>query len=141
MHMERSGKIFLSVISLSVATVILVTGYTFLIQKDYNFIVEAACEPSSEICFHRDCSSGECPPNELAYYKTFLISAGDFRKCSDNSCAQECASTAIRCEEIVCDESAGEECSVIQKRALIEMEILEENFVPIERDDLDSPTP
>ena len=109
--MERSSKLFLWIISLSVAAVIVATGYKFLIQKDYHFIVEAACDPSAESCYQRDCDTVECPPNELAYYKVFTVSAADFPQCSDNSCASECATGAIRCEEIACDQANGDKCT------------------------------
>lgn len=111
--MERSSKLFLWIISLSVVAVVAVTGYKFLIQKDYDLIVEAACDHDSAICFHRDCNETECPPNGLEYYKTFSVAAADFPKCSDNSCVQECASGAVACEEIICDEENGDECAVV----------------------------
>jgi hypothetical protein len=113
--MEPSSKAFLSIMSFSIVAVIAATGYKFLIQKDYRFIVEAECDSSMEACFHRDCTETECPPNELEYYKTFSVAAADFPKCADNSCAAECARGAIRCEEIPCDADAGDECSSNEK--------------------------
>lgn len=109
--MERSSKLFLWAISLSVAVVIIATGYKFLIQKDYNFLVEAECNPSTETCFHRDCTVVECPPNHLQDYKKFSVPASDFPKCSSDSCATECANHTITCKEIVCDKVAGDECT------------------------------
>lgn len=126
--MEKSSKILLWVISLSVVAVILSTGYKFLIQKDYDFIVEAACDPLAEACFYRDCSEGDCPPNELEYYKTFLVPASDFPRCSDNSCAPECSSETIACEEIICDEAEGEDCSVVEEDEFLDSEDVPESL-------------
>ncbi|HYF28763.1 MAG TPA: hypothetical protein VEA36_00145, partial [Candidatus Paceibacterota bacterium] len=49
------------------------TAWLYLGEKEYPFIVEAACDPSVETCFHRACSdtsnTGDCPPNALEDYK------------------------------------------------------------------------
>ncbi len=86
--------------------------YKFYLAKNYNFIVEAACNPESETCFYRDCTdaSVDCPPNSLSFYKKFIIKAGDFDACTDNSCARECREKMIRCLPLYCDESAGDVC-------------------------------
>ncbi len=113
--MEASSKALLWAISLSVVAVILSTAYLFLVLKNYDFVVEASCDPAAEEgCFYRDCSTGECPPNELEYYRVFLVSAKDFDSCSDNSCLKECTEGSIRCEEVTCDAEAGDDCTIIE---------------------------
>jgi hypothetical protein len=96
------------------ATVILVIGvsfYKFFWLKDYDFIVEASCDPSIESCYVRDCSTpGDCPPNELEVYKMYVISAGDFSACKDDSCLIECTNGTIACQEVLCGESEEDEC-------------------------------
>lgn len=112
--METSNKIFLWLIALSVVAVILSTAYKFTLQKNYDFIVEASCDPTSEACFYRNCDDEECPPNGLENYKVFLINAADFQKCSDNSCTIQCSENSISCEEIICGESEEDICSFHQ---------------------------
>lgn len=110
--MNKPSKIFLALITLSVLLVIIATAYKFLWLKDYNFYVEAVCDPEIEICFYRDCSiPDDCPPNGLEHYRAFEVPAGDFSNCSDNSCLAECVSGKIQCNELICDESEGYECS------------------------------
>lgn len=110
--MERSGKVLLWVLFLSILAVISATGYKFLIQKDYDFVVEASCDSNTETCFYRDCSTGDCPPNGLEYYRVFLVNAADFESCSDNSCLKECEAGLFSCQEIMCGESEEDECSI-----------------------------
>lgn len=107
------GKGFLIIIGLMVVVVIGATGWRYLINEHYDFVVEASCDPSTETCFYRDCSTGECPPNELENYKVFTIEAKDFDSCEDNSCKRECEEGIIACEELVCGDSEEDECAVI----------------------------
>ncbi len=123
--MEKSTKVLLWILSLSVVAVIASTGYKFLVLKDYNFIVEAPCDPAGEVCFTRDCSTGDCPPNELENYRIFSVPAGDFPKCADNSCLDECVSGLIPCEETVCGDDPADECA-----EMIETEPETENDQP-----------
>ncbi len=85
--------------------------YKYFLNKNYPFLIEAPCSQENENCFVRDCSSGECPPNELEYYKQYYISAADFEKCIDDSCADECSSEEIKCEQVVCGELPEDTCS------------------------------
>lgn len=110
--MNISDKTFLSVISLSVAVAILSTAYIFLIRKDYKFVIEAPCDPALDTCFSRDCSGGECPPNEYEEYRIFTIHARDFEMCSDSTCLKECVSGTLSCAETVCGESEEDVCAV-----------------------------
>lgn len=105
-------KALFTLISILVLVVIVSNFYTFYFQKNYDFVVETSCE-AGELCFIRDCGDGECPPNELEQYKLFMLNAADFGSCSVNSCEFACESGRIRCEEILCDESAGDTCVLI----------------------------
>ena len=110
--MEKSDKIFLWVIGLSVVGVILATGYNFLFAQNYDFYVEAPCDPATQTCFERDCSEVDaCPPNNLSTYRAFYIKAAQFKKCADNSCLMECTSGAISCEEVVCGDAEEDMCT------------------------------
>ena len=110
--METSDKLFLWIMVLSVVAVIITTAYLFLWRKDYTFVVEAPCDSATELCFYRDCED-YCPPNGLATYRVFEVSAADFSTCSDNSCLRECTSGLLDCSEVFCDVEAGDECSVV----------------------------
>jgi hypothetical protein len=109
--MKPSDKAFLASISLLIVAAICAAAYHFLVQKDYAFIVEAPCDPAQDTCFVRDCSGGECPPNELEHYRMFSVQAADFDTCADNSCLHECQQGDIACTEIVCGESEEDECA------------------------------
>ncbi|MEK7462311.1 MAG: hypothetical protein AAB618_01945 [Patescibacteria group bacterium] len=89
---------------------ITLSAYTrFIFAKDYSFYIEAACDPSSEICFLRDCEE-YCPPNELEHYKAFTIPAAAFEQCSDNSCSNICEEGSV-CERIECGASEEDVCT------------------------------
>jgi len=109
--MSISDKSFLTTISLLVILTILSTAYIFLVRKDYDFIIEAPCDPALDTCFSRDCSDDECPPNGLELYRVFSVRAADFPTCSDNSCLQECMQGSIACTETVCGESDEDICA------------------------------
>lgn len=116
--MERSDRWVLSLISLSVLAVLGVTGWMFLVEERYDFVVEAACDPATETCFYRECSDlsnlGDCPPNGLENYKIYVLNAADFYSCEDNSCAHECRTGTIKCEEVLCGENEEDECAVYE---------------------------
>lgn len=109
--MDKSSKLLLWVLSLSVVVTIAVSTYNFLIVKNYDFIIEAECSPETENCFYRDCEEEECPPNGLSSYKSYIISAADFDKCQEDSCSRECRSGTLSCQEIICGESSDDFCS------------------------------
>lgn len=89
--------------------------YHYYISKNYDYLLEASCDPSFEKCFSRDCelSPDDCPPNGLSDYKQFIIKAYDFPKCKDNSCKSECEEGTISCEEIMCGELEEDICTEI----------------------------
>ncbi|MES3004652.1 MAG: hypothetical protein V4690_00905 [Patescibacteria group bacterium] len=76
--------------------------YKYYYTKDYYFLVEATCDPETQVCNFRDCENEPdlCPPNGLSYYNEYQIKAYDFPKCSDNSCKLECENQTIYCELI-----------------------------------------
>ncbi|HVU06203.1 MAG TPA: hypothetical protein VHE10_00165 [Candidatus Paceibacterota bacterium] len=85
--------------------------YTFYYEKDYDFLVEAPCDASAHTCFVRECDDGDCPPNDLSSYREFHVKAADFGSCADDTCAAECESGKMACEERICDTAAGDACS------------------------------
>jgi hypothetical protein len=82
----------------------------YFYTKNYDFFVEAPCDPLKNVCFIRDCDDG-CPPNGLEEYRVFTLSASDFNFCKDNSCLDECTSGSITCEETMCGDSEEDECT------------------------------
>ena len=80
--------------------------YKYYYTKDYDYLVEAKCNPETEQCNFRDCENEPdiCPPNGLSYYKEYYIKAYDFPKCSDNSCEIECSNGTINCVLISSEE-------------------------------------
>lgn len=116
--MKIKGKILLDRILTLLFFLLLIsalglTFYKFYYLKNYEYLVEAPCDPDSEVCFQRDCetSPDDCPPNGLSDYKQFHVTAKDFFKCSDDSCVMECSSGAIDCEQILCGDSPEDMCS------------------------------
>ena len=95
-------------------SVIFVVGQTLYIQtfsKDYLFFVEAPCDPAVNECYVRDCSIlDECPPNDLATFRTFQLPASRFEYCSDNSCLNICPSETYFCEELPCSDQEDYSC-------------------------------
>lgn len=94
-------------------------------------MVEASCDPTESICYYRDCSTGECPPNELEYYHVYLVGATDFEFCSDESCGNECRDGLIMCEEVACDLEVGDDCTAIEDYATImDLSEVEDEYWP-----------
>ena len=110
---DKVTKILFIFVSALVLAAIANNFYTFYFQKDYKFIVETPCNSTEQTCFIRDCSDGECPPNELERYRTLSINAADFAQCANDSCLNECTNGSIQCKEIFCDESVGDACTVL----------------------------
>ena len=97
----------------SVGLAIVSAFLKFFYFKNYDYIVEARCDPAVEKgCFYRNCdvSLGECPPDNLMYYKQYMVKARDFNVCDDNSCEKQCLEGAIQCTVIFCDLSKGDIC-------------------------------
>jgi len=111
---NTKGRVFWVLIFVILLLPIGSSFYEYLYTKDYDYLIEAQCDPLKEICFSRDCSiADECPPNNLSNYKEFYVRAYDFEKCSDNSCEIECAKGLIACTPVLCDEPAGDICTTL----------------------------
>ncbi|MBP9715627.1 MAG: hypothetical protein KBD48_00335 [Candidatus Pacebacteria bacterium] len=101
----KSHNVFLYILLISCAVVIATSFYFFYFKKDYNFIVETACDNTKETCFYRDCSiDGECPPNNLSYYNQYTIKARDFSACVNEDCTSAIQSGAVQGEKTECTE-------------------------------------
>jgi hypothetical protein len=87
--------------------------YRYYYTQNYDYILEAPCDPVKEVCYTRDCAIVECPPNGLSNYKVFFVKAYNFVKCSDNSCAKECEAGLIACVSVPCGESENDDCTDI----------------------------
>lgn len=117
---DKNSNWFLWLIGISCLVAIFVSFYFFYFTKDYNFIVETACDTSKETCFQRDCTNpDDCPPNGLSVFKRYNLNAGDFNKCINGDCTNACETGAIKCEPIECaeDEEMGETCSTLETSA------------------------
>ena len=103
------GRIIWITVAVAIVYVTWFNFYKFVITKNYDFYVEAPCNPESETCYLRDCED-YCPPNGMAEYKIWMLSAADFADCSDETCAAECESGTVKCEEVPCNPEIGD-CS------------------------------
>ncbi len=105
-------RVFLALVFILLVLPIAFSYYKYYYTKDYDYIVEANCDPFIEICFSRDCSlPDECPPNGLSNYKMFIVKGYDFNKCLDNSCEDECSNNLINCTTITCGDSDEDVCT------------------------------
>lgn len=107
---------FIWALLLCCLAVILSSFYFFFYKKDYDFIVEVACDSAKEICFSRDCTNpDDCPPNELSTFKRYSLNASDFKYCENEDCAQVCEIGQIKCEPVTCapDVETGESCTTL----------------------------
>ena len=112
---DKKNNWFLWLIGVSCLVVILVSFCSFYFKKNYNFIVETACDTSKEECFQRDCANpDDCPPNGLSDFKRFSLKASDFQYCQNEDCTMICENRAIKCAPVKCvqDLEAGESCSL-----------------------------
>ncbi len=102
---KKTHNLFLYALLISCLAVIVISFYFFYYKKDYNFIVQTKCDNTKEKCFYRDCSvEGDCPPNNLSYYKEYTIKAKDFNKCTNEDCTEACANEVINCVKTECSE-------------------------------------
>lgn len=111
---EKSNTLLITALLTCALISIAVSFYFFYYKKDYDFVVEVACDTSKETCFQRDCTNpDDCPPNGLSDFKRYSLNAGDFQMCTNEDCTTACESGAIKCEPIQCavDEIIGESCS------------------------------
>ena len=107
-------NIFLYALLAGCVVAICAAFYFFYFKKDYEFIVEVACDPRRETCFHRDCTNPDnCPPNQLSDFKRYSLNAVDFKRCDNENCSLACVDGRVDCSPIECveDLEAGESCS------------------------------
>jgi hypothetical protein len=107
---ERSGNIlFIATIVATAIVAMLASLIKYWYFGDYHILVEASCDPQSSICFTRDCSTDECPPNELETYKIFRLKATTLPHCETNECLNICSDPSV-CEEIICGSGSEDTC-------------------------------
>ena len=114
---DKKSNWFLWLIGISCLIAVIISFYFFYFKKDYDFIVEVACDPSRETCFQRDCSNpDDCPPNGLSDFKRYSLNAKDFKTCENEDCTKVCETGLIKCESVECteDEEVGESCSTLE---------------------------
>ncbi len=98
---------------LAVVAVISLSLYKYWYKKDFVMLVETSCDSSLMSCYVRDCSiEGACPPNQFNEYRVFRIKGYEFAGCANDNCETACSEGSSSCEEITCDESNGDSCSV-----------------------------
>lgn len=109
---------FFLLIFLALFLVIASSFYNFYYKKNFDFIIETACDGENEECIYRDCTNPEdCPANQLSIFKRYILNAGDFANCPNEDCKALCEDGGIECELLPCEESEeyGEYCSPIEE--------------------------
>jgi hypothetical protein len=107
------NRLFSWILFLMAISALIANYYFFYNKKEYDFLVEAPCDPNQNPCFLRDCSDDGCPPNNLSKYRIFHMSGSDFEKCVDDSCLYECETNKISCTEQICNSELDEVCSAL----------------------------
>jgi hypothetical protein len=103
--------------------VVLVASFVrYYYLKEFPIYIEVQCDPATEICFHQDCSEGDCPPNNLEDYRLFSIPGYMHSSCYDiDRCASVCKGQNGICTETICgSDPENDTCSeapVIQETA------------------------
>jgi hypothetical protein len=115
--MRKQETLFLTMVGAMFVAVAVVTAWHFLLQKNYDFVVEAPCDPSSATCYERDCDEEECPVNGLEQYRVYTVKAAEFAHCADETCVQECSQGTITCTETLCGEGEEDVCSIAEADA------------------------
>jgi len=110
--MTNSGRLINIIFVAVFITVILGAIQRYYFIKEYMFTIEVPCDTASEHCFHRDCSTDDCPPNNLEDYRVFEMRAKRYDACSADDCANYCKSNN-GCIETVCDPST-DTCSGVK---------------------------
>ncbi len=111
---SKPSNLLVTILSFALFFIAIAASYsTYYVRADFDYLIEAECDPELENCFTRNCDadSEECPPNNLSVYKQWYIRASDFPKCADNSCKMECEQGIIDCRPIACDADAGDDCT------------------------------
>ncbi len=113
-----ANKIFYTILALLILGSVGVTFYKIVIQKNYQIVAEASCDPETEKCFsYIDEESGE-----VSYYKLISKNAADIYACEQTEeklgCNEElsCLENEENCSYTYCDPEnleEGEMCSEI----------------------------
>ena len=93
-----------------VAIAIFASFYTYLFAKNYDFLIEIPCSTGFQECYTRDCSTDDCPPNNLSAYSMYRIPARLFDSCTNNGCVNLCGNGSADCENIPCSSQTDIEC-------------------------------
>ncbi len=134
---KKEHNIFLYTLIVSILVVVVASFYSFYFKKNFDFIVETACNPETETCFFRDCEEDPeiCPPNNLSYYNEYTISARDFDVCLNEDCIQACNTGVINCIKTDCTESDISEEICILPTGILDFS---EEPINIEVDNIDN---
>ncbi|MEI6400083.1 MAG: hypothetical protein WCO58_01005 [bacterium] len=114
MEEKQPKKSYFFYMIFSILLISVIIGfYHFYIKKDFYFLIETNCDAQKETCFQRDCSTGQCPPNNFSEYRIFKINAKDYQMCSNDNCLTVCKNDQTKCEETICDQET-DTCSVVK---------------------------
>jgi len=89
---------------------ILISLYVYFFAQGYDFLIEAPCSVATNECYVRDCSEGDCPPNDLSSYRVFVVPAAVFGSCTDNTCTNVCSPEGNPCTEVACSTQEDVQC-------------------------------
>ena len=107
---KKGGFPLYEILLVAVGLAVAASLYTYLYAERYDFVIEAPCDSTLQQCYTRDCSTGDCPPNELSEYRVLQVSAKTFDTCTDNGCSNICTAQNPACIETFCSLEDGEEC-------------------------------
>lgn len=120
--MNKSGKIVLVVIILSILVVVGFKYKQFFLDKDFSVIVHASCDPATESCFRIACD-GECEESSVIFsdgspYKKIELPHSKAPMCitTDMTCLDfSCSADDTDCTTTYCADDTleeGEECVI-----------------------------
>lgn len=110
--MKSGFNITLVLLLFASIAIIIVSSYQYyLVDKNLPFVIETECDPTTEKCFHRDCSDGTCPPNELEFYSEYTLNGKDYDSCSVlDGCLTFCRQEPGRCVKTACEDGGEIAC-------------------------------
>lgn len=108
------GYLFSTFFILSLCIAVIGSLFRFVYLKNFTVIIEHPCNSELDSCFVRDCSQGDCLPNELPEYKKVSIDAYSYDMCySLDGCidfcnsSKSCTVTFCTPETEECDDQIG----------------------------------
>lgn len=112
MKFNRTNITFLLIILILLFITIAKGFYTIYFEKNFEYLVEAPCDQTTQTCYIRDCSNpDDCPLNGLTEYTKYSITAKYFKLCSDNSCQNICGQQNDTCKEVICGGDSSDTCT------------------------------